>query len=165
MRGGVIRLGPTPAGAIHLGLHGVTQGELTPFDTTGMNKHIPTATDGVDRDNQIITRQHATIAHLTAALAVEGGGVEHHLHGITRLRDGGRLTVDHQGQHAAGLLQRLIALEIGGLLIGGNLIDGVLKGEVDADRRGLGPLALFLHRRFKAIEINSQALLLSDFLS
>ena len=74
----------------------------------------------------------------------------------------GRLAVDHQGQHAAGLLQPFVAPEGCGLQAGGQLFDRALQGEIEAHRRRLGPLALGLHRRFKAGHIHRQALLFGD---
>ena len=58
----------------------------------------------------------------------------------------------------------LVSLERCGLLRGNNLIDRILQGEVDAHRRGLGPLTLLLHRLLKAGQINLEPLLLGDFL-
>ena len=74
----------------------------------------------------------------------------------------GRLAVDHQGQHAARLLQPFVAPEGGGLQAGGQLFDRALQGEIEAHRRRLGPLALGLHRRFKAGHIHRQALFFGD---
>ena len=62
------------------------------------------------------------------------------------------------------MLQCLVALEGGGIQSSRHLIDGVLQGEIDAHCRGLGPLPLSLHRRFKACEIHPEAVLLGDLL-
>jgi hypothetical protein len=120
------------------------------LDLAAVHEHRAVAAHRLDAHDHAITGEHAAVAHLTAALAVEGGGIEHQLHTVASDGLGGRLTVHHQGQHAAGVLQGPVALEGGGLGGGRHLINGLLQGEVDAHRRGLGPLALGLHRRLEA---------------
>ena len=53
------------------------------------------------------------------------------------------------------MLQSLIALKRSGLQFSRHLLNGPLQGEVDAHRRGLGPLTLGLHGRLKTGQINA----------
>ena len=76
----------------------------------------------------------------------------------------GRLAIDHQRQHTAGMFQRLIAAETGCLQLASDLINGRLQRQIDADGRRLGPLALGLHGRLKAGQIHRKAVLLGDLL-
>ena len=152
--GGVIRLSPAPAGAIHLSCHGLTQGELTAFHTTGMHEHITATAHGINPHDEVRAGQQPAIAHLATAFSVEGCGVEHHLNRITSLRVGGRFAVHHKRLDAGGVVESHIPLEAGRRLIGHHLIDRILKREINAHRSGLGPLTLLLHRRLEAIEID-----------
>ena len=86
MRGGVIGLGPAAAASIHLGLDGVPHGEMTAFHPSGMHEHIATAIHGVDGQDHVDTTERSAIADLTAAFAIEGCAVEHHLHDISGRR-------------------------------------------------------------------------------
>ena len=166
--GRVVGLGAAPAGPIHLGDHHITDGQLAPLHQAGMDKHAAVAAHRLDRSEQLGvgagSDKNAAITHLAAALAIEGGGIEHQLHPITGPGHLGRLAVHHQGQHAAGMFEGGVALEGGGLELGGHLFDRPLEGEIEAHRRGLGPLALGLHRLLKAGQINAQPVLFGDLL-
>ena len=159
MGGRVVGLGAAAAGPIHLGDHHITNGQLAPLHQAGVDKHAAVAAHRLDRSEQLGvgagSDKNAPVAHLAAALAIEGGGIEHQLHPITRAGPLGRFAVHHQGQHAAGVFQGGVALEGGGLQLAGHLLNRPLESEVEAHCCGLGPLALGLHRLLKAGQINA----------
>ena len=86
MRSGVIGLGPTPAAPIHLGIDGVSHGQMTAFHPSGVHEHIATATHGIDGNDHVDTTERSAIPHLATAFAVKGRAVEHHLHDISSQR-------------------------------------------------------------------------------
>ena len=169
MGGGVIRLGPAPAGPVNLAMHHIANREAAALHPAAVHKHIAVAAHPLDHHDQTVAigavaHQHAAIPHLTAAFAVKRRGVEHHLHRITSSGLLGRLTIYNKSLHAAAVLQQFVATEACGLQLGCHLINGILQSEIDAHGSRLGPLTLLLHRRFKAIQINADSMLFGDFL-
>ena len=167
--GAVVGLHAAAAGPVHPGHHQITHRQAAALHPAAVHKHAAVAAHALDRhDHPFATaslpRQHATVAHLAAALAIEGGGIEHQLHGITGAGALGGLAIHHQGQHAAGVLQGLITHKGGGLQLSSHLLNRPQQGEVEAHRRRLGPLALGLHRRLEARQIHREAMLLGDLL-
>ena len=104
------------------------------------------------------------VAHLAASFAIKRRDIQQHLHRIARPGPLRRLAVHHERQHAAWVLQRLIAPEGGGLHGARQLLDRVLQRQIHAHRRRLRPLPLRLHRRLEARQIHREAVLLGDLL-
>ena len=168
---GVVRLGPAPACPVHLGLQHIPNRQAAALHPAVVHKHAAVAAHRGNLNKQPVTlrpraspREHAPIAHLAAAFPIKGGGIEHQLHQITSFSPPSRLPIHHQGQHAAGVLKRPIALKGRGPKLRSHLLNRPLQGEIDAHRRRLGPLALGLHRRRKASQVHPQAMLLGDLL-
>ena len=167
--GRVVGLESAATGAVHPGGHQITNSQGSPVDPAAVHEHTAVTAHRLNAHDQTgaigpIAAEQPPVAHLTAPLAIEGGGIQHQLHRIASPTPGGRCTVHHQRQHAGRLLQGSIAIEGGGLQLAHHLLDRPLHGEVDAHRRGLGPLALGLHRRLEARQIHREAVLLRDLL-
>ena len=168
---GVVRLGPAPASPIHLGLEHIPHRQAAALHPAVVHEHTAVADHRGNLHKQPVglrarasPRERAPIAHLAAAFPIKRRGIQNQLHQITSLRPLGGLPIHHQGQHAAGVLKRLIALKGRGPKLRGHLLNRPLQGEIDAHGRRLGPLALGLHRRRKASQVHSQAMLLGDLL-
>ena len=120
MRGGVIRLGTAAAAAVHTTLHNIADCQRSTLHTTAVHEHTAVSAYGFHTDNEAVsvmafTGQSAAITHLTAPLAIEGSGIQHHLHGITGNGLLCGVSIHHKCLHTAALFQLLVTTEIGSI--------------------------------------------------
>ena len=131
--GRVVGLGAAAAGGIDAGQHHIADGQVPPLQLAAVHEHTAVAADGINRHQQgvaisALADQKAPVPYLAAAFAIERRCIEDNLQLVSGSGPFGGRSIDHQGQHAAGLLQLGVAGELGGRQGAGHLLDRPLHG-------------------------------------
>ena len=116
----------------------------------------------------IAHQQHAVVGHLAAHFSIERSLIQNHQHAVLRavVRRNGiqQLFLVRQGLNHAGVLQRGVAGELGGL--GGQFAEQILRpaGNVLGQALGAGAALLLLHLGAEGLLVHLNACLSGDLL-
>ena len=136
---------------VHLGLHMVAHGQGALGQGAVVAKHIGFDFLGVGhRELGRAAHQHAFVAHLTAALGVERGGVQHHHTTLAVLEFGHRGAVQIHRHHLGFCLEVVVAHKG---VARARVVQGLVHLELAS---GTGLVLLLFHRGVKARFVHAQ---------